>query len=124
MAKHRGFNTYGFHDQTTGDHPENYLHCPIHIGNQLVKVDDIFVCPSCGLEGYQETELTHETSPTSKFGNNKGKMILQKNTKKHKLRAEDGSEIPADDTQIIQDLSQGLRVLSYNEWKPIPDKKH
>jgi hypothetical protein len=117
MARNRGWNTYGLSDRSTGDH-EKYLHCPVHVGNQLVKVDDTFICPSCGLEGYQEPELTHETGPVARHQPNKVKMLLQPNKKKTKLRAEDGSEIPEDDTQAIQDLAHGLRVLSYNEWKP------
>jgi hypothetical protein len=121
LARSRGWNTYGLGDKTTGDHPENTFQCSIHAGTQLIKDpkdQDTLICPSCGLS-YQPSELTKITSPTSKFGTNKGPMLLQPDKKKKKvLRAEDGSEINKEDTQIIQDLSHGLRVLSYNEWKP------
>ena len=37
--------------------------------------------------------------------------------KKKKLRAEDGSEIPEDDTLAMHEMQQGLRVLKYHEEK-------
>jgi hypothetical protein len=118
LAKHRGFNLIGFKDKNTGDH-DPYLHCPIHIGRVLIKDpkdSSVLICPDCGLS-FEETELTHETTPTSKFGKpNKGPMLLQPNKKK-RLRAEDGSPIPEDDTIAINDLQQGRRVLKYHEHK-------
>jgi hypothetical protein len=74
------------------------------------------ICPTCGLP-YVEDELSHITGPESKFRNNKGKMLLQADKKKKKLRAEDGSEICPDDEVIKMDLAQGRRVLSYHEYK-------
>jgi hypothetical protein len=120
MAKHRGFNfcLIGFKNTSTGDHAP-YLHCPVHIGRELIvdpKDPDTLMCPDCGLK-MSENELMHDTTPTSKFGTpNKGPMLFQPNKKK-KLKAEDGDIIPADDTVAISDLTAGRKILSYNEYK-------
>lgn len=116
MAKHRGFNLcpIGFSPGSTLD--EKYKRCLIHRGTLLVEKDSIWLCPECGLE-YTPDELETITGPASKFGNNKGKLLLQKNNKKTKLISENGDEIPQDDTLIIQEMQQGLRVLKYHEDK-------
>ena len=82
----------------------------------LVKVDSILQCPQCGLV-FEPEELETITTPQSKFGNQKGKMLLQKNSKKPKLISEQGDIIPEDDTLTIQEMQQGLRVLKYHEEK-------
>lgn len=120
MAKHRGFNfcLLGFNNNSTGENAP-YLHCPIHIGRPLIKDPKdpgTLMCPECGLP-YQETELTHETGPESKFGKPGAGLLLQQPKDKKKLRAEDGTEIPEDDEVTKMDLAEGRRVIKYHEHK-------
>jgi hypothetical protein len=118
MAKHRGFNMVGFKDKSLGDHTP-YLHCSIHVGKVLIKDPndaDTLICPDCGLS-YKETELTHATGPMSKFGKPGAGLLLLQPNKKKKLRAEDGTPIPEDDTVTINDMQEGRRVLKYHEHK-------
>jgi len=118
MAKHRGFNVVGFKDLSLSDHAP-YLHCPVHIGRQMIKDPkdpNTLMCPECGLP-YQEQELTHETGPESKFGKpGAGVLLLQPDDKKI-LRADDGTPIPPDDEVAKMDLAQGRRIISYHEEK-------
>ena len=117
MAKSRGWNVYGFKDGSTTD--EKYKRCLIHRGTILVQDaldESVLLCPSCGL-CYEPEELETITSPTSKFGTNKGKTLLQPDKKPKKMVSEQGDIIPEDDSLIIQEMQQGLRVLKYHEEK-------
>jgi hypothetical protein len=111
----------GFKDTNTADHAAS-LKCEIHKGTPLIKDpkdkdSSLWICPECGLS-FEGTDSV-ETGPVSRFGKpGSGLLLKQPDKKKKKLRAGDGNEIPENDTQAIQDLAHGLRVLKYNEWKP------
>jgi hypothetical protein len=121
MTRNRGWNVFGLSDKSTGDHAP-FLKCPVHFYQKMItdpRDSSVFICPECGLSSpYKPEELTKETEVTAKFGNNKGKMLLQKNTKKHKMVSEQGDKIPENDEDIKMDLAQGHRILSYNEVLP------
>jgi len=115
----RGFNIFLSSTKKKQNDDISNLNCAVHPGRQLVRNKEkdptCFICPDCGLE-YLERELIHETGPASKFGISKGPKLFQANRKRI-LTAEDGNPIPIDDELIKQDMMQGRKVLSYQEFK-------